>query len=316
MYPTPIITLVSQWVMQCVKFNSLLLGMLDLLDAGRHLLLRASVDDHRLLGSQPSGGTHGIHGSVASTDHCYLLTHIYRGVALRIGSLHQVDTGEVLVARHDADQVLTRYVHEVGKTRTASHEDSPVALLPEIFLGDGFSNNAVGLEFHTHLTESFNLDVDDIIGKAKLRNAVTQHPSQLMQCFKDCHVVAELHHFTGKGQPGRTGAHHGDPDAVRGRCRRHGELSAHPFIVGCKPLQVTDGDRFFLQLQGVKALTLTLPFLWAYPSTYCRQRTGLLQRTGSLQEVTPLNVLDELGNVDLHRTSGDAGGIHTVETAV
>src|SRR5690554_2787273 len=98
LYPSTFIAFITKRVMQRVEINPLFFGMFDLLHPGRHLLLRAAVDNHRLLGPQAACGTYRIHGGVATANNGYLLPLIDRGVTLRIGCLHKVYTCEVLVA--------------------------------------------------------------------------------------------------------------------------------------------------------------------------------------------------------------------------
>ena len=53
---------------QEMELDPLLLGVLDLLDPGRHLVARAAVDDDRPLRAEPLGRPDGVHGHVAAAD--------------------------------------------------------------------------------------------------------------------------------------------------------------------------------------------------------------------------------------------------------
>ena len=103
-------------VMKGHELDTFFFGMMHLFDTCRHLFFRPTIDDHRVLGAETFGGTHGIHRGVAATDDGYVLAVEQRGVGSRIGSVHEVDAGEVFVAGHHTVQVLTRDVHKARKT--------------------------------------------------------------------------------------------------------------------------------------------------------------------------------------------------------
>ena len=108
--------MVLDGVMKCHELDPFLLGMMHFLHTCGHLFFRTAVDDHRTLCSQTFRGTNGIHRGVATTDDSYVLAVQNRRVGSRIGSVHQVHTGQVLVTRHHAVQVLARDVHESRQT--------------------------------------------------------------------------------------------------------------------------------------------------------------------------------------------------------
>ena len=82
--------------MQRQEVYALFLGVLHLLEAGRHLGLRAPVDK-RHFGAQSLGSAARVHGRVASADHEHVLAEVYRRVGSRVGGVHQVDPREVFV---------------------------------------------------------------------------------------------------------------------------------------------------------------------------------------------------------------------------
>ena len=51
-----------------LELDALLLGVVNLLGAGRHFLARAAIDDHGRLGAEAFGGAGGVHGDVAAAD--------------------------------------------------------------------------------------------------------------------------------------------------------------------------------------------------------------------------------------------------------
>ena len=70
--------------------------MLHLLKSGWHLCLRTAINQC-YLGSQTFCGAAAIHCSVSTTYYHHLLTQVDRGVGMRIGCIHQVHTGKILV---------------------------------------------------------------------------------------------------------------------------------------------------------------------------------------------------------------------------
>ena len=83
--------------MQCEEMDTLFLRMLHLFQPCRHLGFRTSVDKG-YISPQPLGRTAGIHCRVASADDKYLPAYYDRRVGLRIGSIHEVDTCQILIA--------------------------------------------------------------------------------------------------------------------------------------------------------------------------------------------------------------------------
>ena len=79
--------------MERQELHTLLLGMFHLLQAGRHLLLASTIDNHGTVSTQPTSRTHGIHCGVSSTDHSHTLAFQHGRIALGIGRIHQVHTG-------------------------------------------------------------------------------------------------------------------------------------------------------------------------------------------------------------------------------
>ena len=113
---------------------------------------------------------------------------------------------------------------------------------------------------HTHLSQVFNLDVDNLVGQTELGDAVLQHAAYLVQGLEDIDVVAHLRHIAGKAQTGRAGADDGNLYAV-GRCYlRQADVAALALVVGGEALQVADGHGLGVHLQ-VYALALALLLL-------------------------------------------------------
>ena len=82
--------------MQGHEVDAFFLGVLYLFKSGWHLCLRTAINQC-YLGSQTLGGAAAIHRSVSSTYYHHLLTQVDRGVGMRVGCIHQVHTGKILV---------------------------------------------------------------------------------------------------------------------------------------------------------------------------------------------------------------------------
>ncbi len=90
--------------------------MVNLLSPGRHLRFGSAVDDHGPGRTQPQSRPHRVHCRVPTPEHGDGPPRdvVDRGVRFLPVGLHEVHTGEELVGRVDADEVLTG---DAGKTR-------------------------------------------------------------------------------------------------------------------------------------------------------------------------------------------------------
>ena len=70
--------------------------MLHLFKSGWHFCLRTAINQGNF-GAESFSGTAAIHCSVAATYYNHLLTQVDRGVGMRVGCIHQVHTGKILV---------------------------------------------------------------------------------------------------------------------------------------------------------------------------------------------------------------------------
>ena len=179
--------------MQVEEIYPLLLGVSHLFQSCRHFSLRASVY-YCHVGSQSLCCSAGVHCRVSSANHEHLLAEVHRCVRLRVGSVHEVHSCEIFVRRHYVDGVLSRYVHEVRQSCSASHEESLESLFLELLYGDGLSDDAVCGELHSELPEVFYLHVHNVVGQSELRNSVFQHSTDFVQRFKHVHLVAPFCH--------------------------------------------------------------------------------------------------------------------------
>ena len=86
-------------------------------------------------------------------------------------------------------------------------------------------------------------------------------------------------------------------------------------IVGSEAFEIADGDSGLMHLH-VDTLALTLLLLRADTATDSGQRRGLTQHGGSAEDIATLNILDKVGNLDMHGTAFDTRGLGAVEAAV
>ena len=111
---------------QPVDADALALGVLGLLGVRGHLLARAPVDDHRLLGAQPLRHARGVHGGVAAA--------VDRDPA---ADLRPLALGDAAEQRHGVDDrpgVLRGDVDPLGEMGADGGEDRVEP--PRLLLGD------------------------------------------------------------------------------------------------------------------------------------------------------------------------------------
>ena len=120
---------VFERIVQGQEFDAFFLGVFYFLQAGRHFGLATAIDDIYLLGAQAFGGAAGVHGCISAAHHHDALGGVDGGVGFGVGGVHQVDTRQVLVARHDVHAVFARDVHKVGQAGTRGDEYALVAFL-------------------------------------------------------------------------------------------------------------------------------------------------------------------------------------------
>jgi len=190
--------------MQGHKLHTFLFGMFHLLQACGHLFFTTAINDHGTFGTQAASSTDRVHCCIATTDDSHFLTLQDRRIAIRIGSIHQIDTCQVFVGRHHPDQVLSRNIHKVRKPGAAGSEDSFETIRMQIVITDCLADNTVCHELHTHLAQPFNFYIHNLIRQAEFGNTVFQHTTDFVQSFEHRHVIATLCHITGKRKAGGT----------------------------------------------------------------------------------------------------------------
>ena len=156
--------------------------------------------------------------------------------------------------------------------------------------------------------------MDDLLGKAELRDAVHQHAAGAVERLEDGDVVAVLAKLAGGGEPGGTGADDGDffPGIRAGF--NAGEALAVPLVVCGEALEIADGHGSELLRQHAAFLALGL--LRADASAHRRKRVGLLDDFDRLEKILFDDRLDEGRDVDAYGTSVDAGRLLALEAAL
>ena len=129
---------------------------------------------------------------------------VERSVGLRVGGIHEVHTRQIFVRRHDVQIVLARNIHEVGQTCATCHEDALKSFILKLLCADGFTNDYVSLEVHTHLLQVVDFNVDNLVGQTEFGNTVLQHTANLVQGFEHVHFIAQLRHIASERKAGRT----------------------------------------------------------------------------------------------------------------
>ena len=166
--------------MECQEFYSLFFGMFYLLDTCGHLFFRTAVDNHGTFGTQTLGGTNRIHSCVSSTDNRYILAESYRSVGFFTGCVHQIDTGEIFVGRHDVDRVLSGNIHKVRQSRTGSDKYAFETFCLQILHADCFSYDAVFDKVNPHLHKVVYFYIYNLVGQTEFGNTVFQYTTNFM----------------------------------------------------------------------------------------------------------------------------------------
>ena len=131
--------------------------------------------------------------------------------------LHEVHARQVLVGKEDVREVLSGYVQELWQACTRRHVESVEALLAQKLLGVGqAAHDAVVLKLHAKVLKAVDLAPDDLLGKAKLWNAVDEHAPAREERLKYGDVKAVAGKLPCAGDTGGARADDGHAPAVLG----------------------------------------------------------------------------------------------------
>ena len=153
--------------------------MLHLFESGRHFCLRTAIYQGYVC-SESFCSTATVHSCISAAYNNHLLTQVDRGVAMRIGCIHQVYTGKIFVRRHDVQGIFSRNVHEVRESGSRTYEESLESLFFQVFYGNGLAYDAVCNELYAHLLKIFNLYIHDSVRQTEFRNTIFQYTANLV----------------------------------------------------------------------------------------------------------------------------------------
>src|ERR1022692_1280212 len=278
-----------------VEDHALVTGPLVVLRPRALLLLGAAVHDVGLLRAEADRAARRVHRGVARADPRGPLRPVNGRVVLgeRV-RVHQVDTGEELVGRVDALEVLAGDVHEDGRASAGADEDRREAeLLDELIDGDRLAHDHVAHEIHAERLEVLDVLIDDLLRQPVLGDPVAQDAAVRVQRLEDRDRVAELREVTGHGEAGRARADDGDllvaPDIGRGGLAP-GAVTALP--VRDEALQPAAADPFLMRAEH--ALELALVLDRANPAADRGQQVAAADRYRGAAEVPQRDVAHEV----------------------
>ena len=159
-----------------------------------------------------------------------------------------------------------------------------------------------------------DLDLDDLLGKAELRDPVHEHTAALVKGFKNRHVIALLAQVSSAGEPGGAGTHNRYPVSVGGRDLHRVLMPPGIVMVRHIALQAADGDALAFLAADAHAFALLL--LRADTAADSRERVGGRQDLIGGFQIPFHDLLDEGRDPDGDRTADHAEGMPAVETAV
>ena len=190
--------------MQSEEFNSFFFGVFYFFDTCRHFFFRTTIDNNSTFSAKTFCRTDRVHSCVTTTDYCHILTECYRSVRIFAGGIHQIDTGEVFIGRHDIDRVLSRDIHKVWQSGTGSHEYSFETFRFQVFYTDSLSYNTVFDEVNAHLTEIVDFYVYNLVWQTEFGDTVFQYTANFMQRFEYSYIISIFSHISGKCQSCRS----------------------------------------------------------------------------------------------------------------
>ena len=255
-----------------------------------------------------------VHRHISAADHDDLLSALDRRIRILPIGLHQIISREELIRGVDAVRGLTRNIHKLRKPRPGPEKDRVEALLiQELVHRDGSSDQNIGLDLHSELFHILDLrDNHPVLWKTELRDPIEKHAARLMEGLKDRHLVAELREISRAGQPGGTRSDDGDLPAVRLSGLR-GDIAVLPRPVGHIALELSDRDR--LSLDPSHAHTLALRLLRADSSADSGKGRGAGDDIRRLLNISLIDLMDELIDLNGDRTADYTAGVFAVQTA-
>ena len=164
------------------------------------------------IAAEAFGGARRVHrGVAAADDDDVLVLHLrQRRLVILEPGLHQIDAGEELVGRHDAEQMLAGDVHEARQARAGADENLPEAGGLEVLEGRGLADDEIGHEPAAQEPDLADDVVDQRVRQPEFRDAIAQHAAEFMEGLEDGDGKALRRQEIGVDEAGGTGADHRD----------------------------------------------------------------------------------------------------------
>jgi hypothetical protein len=176
---------------QPVDPHALALGVLGLLDVGRHLPARPAVHDQRLVRTHATGHPGGVHRRVAAAvDRDAAPDHRLLAGRDAAQERHRVD---------DLAGVPGRDVDALGEVGAHRDEDRVEAAL--LLLGREVLDRVPAGHAHAHRRDPVHLAAHDLAGHPVLGDAVAHHPARLVAGVADLDLVAQASQVVRGRQP-------------------------------------------------------------------------------------------------------------------
>ena len=287
--------------------------MVQLLQTGGHFRFTTAIDDVNVFRAETLCAAGGVHCHIAAADNGYGLGDDDRRVAFAGVGLHQVDAGQIFIGGHDALESLALDVHEHGQACAGADKNGLVAHFKQLVHRQNLADDHIGHDLNAHGLQLFDLVGNDGLGQTEFGNAVDQNAAGGVQRLEDRDGIALLGKLAGAGQTGRTGADHGDLDAVGGGLFGH-LIDVFPVPVGNKALQTSDGDR--LALDAADAFALALALLGADTAGEGGKSVGGGDDLIGRLEIALSDLGDEFGDTDIDGAAADAQGLFAVQAAL
>ena len=175
--------------------------MMNLFGTSGKLVDATTIDECNGFGTHALSGTSRVHGGVATTANYDVLALEHRSViALATTCTHKVDTSQVFVGRHHADEVFARDVHKARKTCARTNEDAIEAHFVNLVVRDCLANNYIGHEVYAHVAKSIDFGFDNAIGQTEFGNTILEHTANVVECLENGNLIAELCHIGSESQ--------------------------------------------------------------------------------------------------------------------
>src|SRR4030042_1280519 len=169
-------------------------GGFNFLRTGGQLAAGTAVDDMDLLSAKSQGGAGAIDSHVAAADDRYLLADV--------DLLAETDIPQEGRSVVDAGEILTLHPEGLAAVCPGGQENGTKALREKTINGINFG---IKFYFHPGIFNHLDLLVEDLGGKAVVRDADTHHAAGFRELLENGHRMAGLGQVKAGGQTGRPG---------------------------------------------------------------------------------------------------------------